>query len=82
MLCNHKQWKEKNLKEGRKFIQPVAASKVVMTCSKSVNKLTTDVIKCFCENFCCLSPVADIWCVRVGESEVVIPLIRVPNLSS
>jgi hypothetical protein len=68
MLCNYKQLRENNLKEGRKFIQLVAASNVVMTCCKSVNKLTTDVIKCFYENFCFLSPVADIWCVRVEES--------------
>ena len=82
MFCNYKQWREKNLKEGRKLIQLVAVSNVVTTCSKSVNKLTADVIKCFCENFHCLSPVSDIWCVIVEESEVTSPLTRLPNPSS
>ena len=82
MFCNYKQWREKNVKEGRKLIQLVAVSNVVMTCSKSVNKLTADVIKCFYENFQYLSPVSDIWCVTVEESEVKSPLTRLPNLSS
>ena len=82
MFCNYKQWREKNLKEGRKLLQLVAVSNVVMTCSKSVNKLTADVIKCFYENFCCLSPVSDIWCVIVEKSEVTSQLTRLPNPSS
>ena len=61
MLCNYKQCREKNVKEGRKLIQPVAASNFTMTCSKSVNKLTADVIECFYENFGYLSPVSDVW---------------------
>jgi hypothetical protein len=82
MFCNYKQWREKNLKEGRKLIQLVAVSNIVMTCSKSVNKLTADVIKCFYENFQYLSLVSDIWCVKVEESEVASPLTRLPNPNS
>ena len=82
MSCNYKQWREKNLKEGRKLIRLVAASNVVMTCSKSVNKLTADVIKCFYENFQYVSPVSDVWCVTFEESEFTSPLTRLPNPSS
>jgi hypothetical protein len=63
-------------------MRPVAASNVVITCSKRVNKLTADVIKCFYENFRCLSPVSDIWCIGVEESEVTSPFTRLPNPSS
>jgi hypothetical protein len=79
MFCNFKQWRGKNLKEGCKLIQLVAVSHVVMTCSKSVNKLTADVIKCFYENFHCVSPVSDIWYVIVEESEGTRPLTTLPN---
>jgi hypothetical protein len=74
MFCNYKQWREKNLKEGRELTQLVAVTNVVMTCSKSVNKLKARGIKCFYENFRCLSPVSDVWCVMVEDSEVTSPL--------